>query len=132
MKPATLVTGFEIFPCTHNLLNKDDPNLMQKLLKLHIFAEVARIPLLADQIFDAVMTVSDETGEIPTSMFRQVWENASSSSVLQETDDLPDELLLAVVVAIKKMLEQYEIAGPDKVVEQLLNISTDYFPEETK
>lgn len=57
---------------------------MENLLKLYVFADMARIPRLMNQAVDAIRSISDKTSLLPaTSTFGYVWENTNAESPIR-------------------------------------------------
>lgn len=117
------------------------------LLKLYVFADMARITILKNQIIDAVQSISTHTKGLPTSMFPHVWDNTTPTDPMrnlivdwlvwdihesefeENPDDYPAGLRLEVMTAMRKLIGTFQNIAKIKRVNPLQDMSK-YHQEE--
>jgi hypothetical protein len=124
---------------------------MSNLLKLYIFADMARIPSLMNQCLDTVKWISDALVHIPSYEIPRVWENTITGGPIRRflidslvwksksealsgiLPTLPDDARLELTIAMKQVIESFETTKTTaQVVRPLWKMSNCHVPEDSK
>ncbi|PMD35266.1 hypothetical protein L207DRAFT_110390 [Hyaloscypha variabilis F] len=149
--PETEAEIFEIFYVwlyRQKLWDKDarreDWPDTEDLVKLYVFADMARIPTLQNQALRALHNISDINNNFPYSMMDYVWANTTSSSPLRRyfldqivwesstealeecEQDFPSEVRMDIIKAMNRTLDKL-IKPKTKFALSPLNKVRDYY-----
>jgi hypothetical protein len=120
---------------------------MSNLLKLYVFADMARIPSLMNQCLDTVKWISDALVHIPSYEIPRVWENTITGGPIRRflidslvwksksealsgiLPTLPDDARLELTIAMKQVIESFETTKTTaQVVRPLWKMSNCHSP----